>query len=54
MEAAMLKVETAVYVSDPELDTGHPWAFDDFLALDFGVVDHSTGVSVYARKRQPA
>jgi hypothetical protein len=52
MEAAMLRMNTAVYVDDSNLDKGHPWSFDDFLAANFGVVDRSPGVAVYSRKAQ--
>jgi len=50
-ESAMLDhVETAVYVADPELDTGHPWQFDDFLAANYDEAGSYPGITVYRRR----
>ena len=51
-EAAILRnVGSIVYVADPELDTGHPWPFDDFLAAHFRRTEVSPGVTVFERNR---
>jgi hypothetical protein len=50
-ETAMLRsVIYVVYVADPELDTGHPWQFDDFLATNYTLIKSDPGVLVYRRK----
>jgi hypothetical protein len=50
-ERAMLDhVETAVYVDDPELDTGHPWQFDSFLAANYTDAGSYPGITVYRRR----
>lgn len=51
-EAAILqRVGSIVYVADPELDTGHPWPFDEFLAAHFRRTEASPGVTVFERNR---
>jgi hypothetical protein len=50
-ERAMLaQVEYAVYVADLDLDVGHPWPFDGFLAANYESVATSPGVIVYRRR----
>lgn len=50
-ESALLDhVGRIVYIDDPELDTGHPWQFDDFLAANYSVAQTYPGVTVYQRR----
>ncbi|GAC1613343.1 MAG: hypothetical protein NVS9B1_21770 [Candidatus Dormibacteraceae bacterium] len=50
-EAAMrMHAGNAVYIDDPELDTGHPWQFDEFLAQNYRVVEAGPGITVYERR----
>ena len=50
-ESAMLDhVEVAVYLADPDLDTGHPWQFDSFLAANYSAVASYPGIIVYRRR----
>jgi hypothetical protein len=50
-ESALLDhVRRIVYLDDPELDTGHPWPFDAFLAANYSVAETYPGVTVYQRR----
>jgi|GEM_PF-6441519 hypothetical protein len=44
------QVERLLYIEDRDLDVGHPWAFDDFLAANFVLDGQGRGYRVYRRR----
>ena len=49
-EAAMTRsAALVVYVADPDLDTGHPWAFDEFLTSNYVEAEGYPGIRVLRR-----
>jgi hypothetical protein len=47
------RVPILLYVEDKDLDRGHPWQFDEFLAQNYTIVEQSQGVTVYHLRPQP-
>ena len=44
------QVQGLLYVDDRDLDVGHPWVFDDFLAANFVLDGQGQGYRVYRRR----
>ena len=44
------QVQGLLYVEDMDLDVGHPWAFDDFLAANFVLDGQGQGFRIYRRR----